>query len=289
MSDVINLVKKLQRNEITEHKVYLNIANSVKKPEEKKIIEEIAAKELEHYHFWQVITETTISENKMLVWWYSLLAKVLGYTFVLKKMENNEVHSQKNYLAIAKIYPEAEKLAFEEQEHEKQLIELLDEEKLKYVGSMVLGLNDALVELTGTIAGLSFALQNTKLVALSGIVTGISATLSMMSSEYLAKRSGDSDSNPIKASIYTGIMYIVAVILMVTPYVLLPESQYALALVLMLVLVVLMILIFTYYISVAQGLPFKKRFTEMFVISMSVALLAFIIGVVVKQVLGIDI
>ena len=56
---------------------------------------------------------------------------------------------------------------------------MLNEERLQYVGAMVLGLNDALVELTGTIAGLSFAMQNTGLVALSGIITGVSATLSM--------------------------------------------------------------------------------------------------------------
>ena len=53
---------------------------------------------------------------------------------------------------------------------EKALLEMLDEERLKYVGSMVLGLNDALVELTGSLAGFTFAMQNTKLIALSGLI-----------------------------------------------------------------------------------------------------------------------
>ena len=47
---------------------------------------------------------------------------------------------------------------------------------------MVLGLNDALVELTGTIAGLTFVLTNTTLIAMAGIITGIAATLSMAAS-----------------------------------------------------------------------------------------------------------
>ena len=57
----------------------------------------------------------------------------------------------------------AQKIAEDEERHEQKLLAILDEERLQYVGSMVLGLNDALVELTGTLAGLTLALQNTKL------------------------------------------------------------------------------------------------------------------------------
>jgi VIT1/CCC1 family predicted Fe2+/Mn2+ transporter len=153
---------------------------------------------------------------------------------------------------------------------------------------MVLGLNDALVELTGTLAGLSFALQDNKLVALSGLITGISATFSMASSEYLSARSED-NSDAKKSALYTGIMYIFAVIVMVLPYLLFPSDKYVHALITMLILVVLIILIFTYYISVAKDLPFKKRFTEMATISLSVAGISFIVGILVKKFLGVDI
>ena len=46
----------------------------------------------------------------------------------------------------------------DERRHEEELYGMLDEERLHYVGAMVLGLNDALVELTGAIAGVTFAL-----------------------------------------------------------------------------------------------------------------------------------
>ena len=42
--------------------------------------------------------------------------------------------------------------------NESALLQLLDEEKLRYTGSIVLGLNDVLVELTGALAGLTLAL-----------------------------------------------------------------------------------------------------------------------------------
>ena len=187
---------------------------------------------------------------------------IFGYTFVIKLMEKGEGVSQEMYEDLAKEVPVASKVYLEEQEHEHALIEMLDEDRLQYVGSMVLGLNDALVELTGTLAGLSFALQNNKLVALSGLITGISATLSMASSEYLSARS-EGNANAKKSALYTGIMYIFAVILLVLPYLAFPARSYLYALISMLFIVVLIILVFTYYISVAKDLPFKKRFLEM--------------------------
>ena len=73
-------------------------------------------------------------------------------------------------------------------------------EPYRYTGSIVLGLNDALVELTGALAGLTLALQDTKLIALTGSITGIAAALSMGASEYLSTKSEDVDRSPVKAS-----------------------------------------------------------------------------------------
>jgi VIT1/CCC1 family predicted Fe2+/Mn2+ transporter len=203
-------------------------------------------------------------------------------------MENGEKTAQESYLHLISEVPEAKKIFRDEELHEQALINMLDEDRLQYVGSMVLGLNDALVELTGTLAGMSFALQDNKLVALSGLITGISATLSMASSEYLSARSEENE-NALKSSLYTGIMYILAVVLMVLPYLILPGDQYIYSLIIMLVIVVLIILVFTFYISVAKDLPFKKRFLEMATISLSVAALSFVVGSLVKKFLGIDI
>jgi len=50
-----------------------------------------------------------------------------------------------------------------------------------------LGLNDALVEITGTLAGLSFALRVSQTVGIAGLITGVAASLSMAASEYLSQ------------------------------------------------------------------------------------------------------
>ena len=175
----------------------------------------------------------------------------------------------------------------QEEEHEQALLSMLDEERLQYVGSMVLGLNDALVELTGSLAGFTFAMQNTRLIALSGLIIGISATFSMASSEFLAARS-EGRTDALKSCSYTGIAYLITVVALILPYLLFPAHQYMAALFCMLAVVVLIIAGFTYYTSVAQDLSFQNRFWEMALISIGVAVVSFFVGVLAKKFLGVD-
>jgi VIT1/CCC1 family predicted Fe2+/Mn2+ transporter len=278
----------MQQDEITDHVTYKAIARKIKNPENKKILEKIAAEEKKHYEILKRYTNRSLKPEPLKVWWRTLMASILGFTFTIKLMESSEAIAQHNYSDLIKEVPEAEIIVAEEEEHEEKLINMLNEERLQYVGSMVLGLNDALVELTGTLAGLSFALQNTRIIALSGLITGISATLSMASSEFLsAKSEGNKDA--LKSSFYTGIAYLITVVMLILPYLLLPPQKYMLALFTMLITVVAIIAAFNYYIAVAKDLPFKRRFLEMATISLSVAVLSFVVGLIVKNALGVDI
>ncbi len=278
----------MQTNEITEFHIYSNIAKRVKDPHNREVLLRIAAEEQAHAGIWESFTGVTIKPKKLKIFWYTLVSRVFGYTFALKLMEKGEDGAAGKYESIAAEVPQAMKISEDEDRHERELLEMLDEERLRYVGSMVLGLSDALVELSGTLAGLTFALQNNNLIALSGLITGISATLSMTSSEYLSARS-EGHAHPLKSSLYTGSVYLLTVICRVLPSLLCPPHALFTALVIMLVTVVAIIFIFTYYISVAKDLPFRKRFLEMAGISLSVAVVSFIIGLLVKQFLGIDI
>ena len=91
-------------------------------------------------------------------------------------------------------------------------------------------------------AGLTLALQNTKLIALSGLITGVSATLSMASSEFLSARS-EGREDAFKSCVYTGIAYCITVALLVLPYLVFDDEHYLHALGTMLVTVVLIILV----------------------------------------------
>ncbi|HKM18177.1 MAG TPA: VIT1/CCC1 transporter family protein [Limnochordia bacterium] len=284
----LTIITGLQQNEVTERQIYLNLARRVGKESDKATLRRIAGEEGKHAETWRRYTNKRLKPQWLKVWFYTVVSLILGYTFTIKIMEKGEKVAQSNYADLIAEVPEAETILREEEEHEEALIAMLDEDRLQYVGSMVLGLNDALVELTGTLAGLSFALQNNRIVALSGLITGISATLSMASSEYLSARS-EGNADAVKSALYTGIMYIFAVVFLVLPYLLYPADQYLGALFTMLLIVIAIIFAFTYYISVAKDLPFRKRFLEMAAISLSVAVLSFAVGFAIKHFLGIDI
>ena len=164
---------------------------------------------------------------------------------------------------------------------------MINEERLEYMGSVVLGLNDALVEFTGALAGFTLALNDSKLIALTGSITGIAAALSMASSEYLSTKSDkDPGKHPVKAAIYTGIAYVITVVALVAPFVLI--SSPVIALCVMLMMALLIIAFFNYYYSVARNESFKRRFTEMAALSFSVAAISFLIGYLLKTFTGIE-
>jgi VIT1/CCC1 family predicted Fe2+/Mn2+ transporter len=280
-------VLDFQRTEITEYHIYRRLAKKINSPENAKIIEQIAEDELRHYNGWKKYTNQDVEPRWFNVWFYYLISVVFGFTFGIKLMEQGEQTAQKNYAAVSDSIPEAEKFQHEEDVHEERLINMLDEERLQYAGSIVLGLNDALVELTGALAGLTLALQDVKLIALSGLITGIAASMSMAASEYLSTRSEDTDKHPVRAAIYTGIAYISTVALLVLPYLLF--DNYILDLIITLVTAVIIIAVFNYYISVAKGESFRARFLEMAGLSLSVAAISFVIGYFIRQWLGIEV
>jgi vacuolar iron transporter family protein len=276
-----------QREEITEHYIYSKLAKRTKNIENQKVLQRIAADELKHYRLWQAYTNKEVSPNYGEIRKYYWISRIFGLTFGLKLMESGEKKAQLNYGLIAVEIPESKEVVEDEDNHEKELIGLIEEEHLKYMGSIVLGLNDALVEILGTLAGLTFALQNTRLVALVGIVTGIAGALSMSSSEYLSNKAEGKEELAIKSSVFTGIAYIIAVVFLVAPFLIF--SSPFVAILAALINSVLIVLLFTYYISVANDQPFRKRFTEMVVLSTFVGLISFGLGYLVRILFGIDV
>jgi VIT1/CCC1 family predicted Fe2+/Mn2+ transporter len=285
--DIRKKVILFQQTEITEYHIYKRLAKHLKSGENARILDQIAEDELRHYNGWKKYTNEEVKPHWFNVWFYYLISIVFGFTFGVKLMEQGEEAAQKNYDAVSSIIPEAKYYEQEEDKHEHQLLDMLDEERLQYAGSVVLGLNDALVELTGALAGLTLALQNVKLIALSGLITGIAASLSMAASEYLSTRSEKTSKHPVRAAVYTGIAYITTVSLLVLPYLFI--QNYYLDLAIALTTAVLIIAVFNYYISVAKGESFRARFLEMAGLSLSVATFSFIIGYFIRQWLGIEI
>lgn len=274
--DLLNI----QKNELTEYLIYLTLAKSERDPQKSEILKAIALAEKRHYDTLSELTGKKPEPDRLKVIFYSLISKLLGYHFVLKHMENGEDKAQKVYEEVSDRYPELKKIVEEEHEHELQLIELINEEKLEYLSSIVLGLNDGVVELLGTVAGLTFALKSAKLVGLTALIMGIAACLSMSSSEYLST-STEKDKNPLTAAFYTALSYLTAVFAVVFPFFLLKNVYLALSLSVLLVL--MLIAFFNYYIAVVRRERFQKRFAQMSGIIIFVSLVSFLIGFILRM------
>jgi len=284
----MNKILQEQQNEITEYLIYSKLAELSENKKNRKILLKIANQELKHYNYWKSITGRDIKPSKSKIKKHLLLAKILGLSFSLRLLEKEEARASKFYESISDKYPGVLKIKEEEDKHEQELINIINDERLVYAGAIVLGLNDALVEFTGTLAGLTFAFGNNLIVGTTGLVMGVAASLSMTASGYLSSREDShANTNPIKSAIYTGSAYLLTVAFLVIPYLIQPNPYIALSM--MLSTTILIIASYTYYISVAKDISFKRRFIEMALISLGVATISFGIGMIIKKVFGIEV
>ncbi len=275
-----------QQNEITESTVYRKLAQIEKNPKNRELFEHIANDEQQHYEIFRQYSGKTLKPQKLRVMFFYFLARIFGVTFGIKLMENGETKAQEKYRALQEV-TEIEQIIKDEIRHEQALIAMIEEEKLNYMGSVVLGLNDALVELTGALAGFTLALGSSPLIALIGSITGISAALSMATSEYLSTRTETDSRHALRASLYTGSAYFMTVVLLILPYILF--DRVFLSLGVMLATAICIIAVFNYYYSVVKGERFFSRFAEMAALSLGVAAVSFGIGFLLRMFTGIEI
>jgi VIT1/CCC1 family predicted Fe2+/Mn2+ transporter len=276
----------LQKSEITGHTVYTMLSRSTKDKNSKEILERISSDEFMHYTRWKEYTGVDTKPYRFKVIFYNLLIKLLGHTFALKTMTRVERREQTAYSRISKTVETAVKVFKEEHRHENDLISLIDDDRLQHTSEMVRGFNIAVVEMTGALAGFSFALGSTEVIILAGIITGVAITLSVASTEYLAAKSEGGQRTPFRSAVYSGIANITAVIFLILPFFVFTNVHISVAFVI--INAIIIIAGFNYYISVAKDVSFRSRFLEMVLISLGVAGLAFVIGLIARSYLNIE-
>jgi VIT1/CCC1 family predicted Fe2+/Mn2+ transporter len=277
----------MQKGEMTEYFIYQKLAGSVKNPHNKEILQRIAKDEMGHHNLWQRYTGEKAQPSRLKTWLYYYISRIFGLTFGIKLMELGEGQAQVAYNEIARFIPVASNIVRDENRHERQLISMIDEERLRYTADIVRGLNVALVELTGALVGLTLALPDSDLIILAGLITGTAMVLSVASTEYLATKSGEGGHSPFKAVMYGGLANVVTFVFLLFPY-LVFDNLFA-AMGLMIFNAIVVVFLFSFYISVAKEISFRRRFSEIVLISLGVAALAFVIGYLARTLLHINI
>jgi VIT1/CCC1 family predicted Fe2+/Mn2+ transporter len=278
---------QFQQAEVDGAALYSKMAKNIEDERNARIIAGIGEDETKHVNIFESYTKTHLRPNRLKTAFYALLNKIFGFTFCIKLFERTEDLHVARYREFSWQFPELSKIMEDEDSHENLLIAMLDEERVRYTGSIVLGMSDALVELTGSLAGYTFAMQDTRLIAMAGLITGFSATLSMAASDYLSTRT-EKHKNALKSSAYTGCAYLLTVVLLIFPYLLLGRKSYMTALGSTMCIAIGIIAIFNVYVSVVLDRHFRRGFLEMSCLSLGIACISFIIGIVIKQTLGIE-
>ena len=154
------------------------------------------------------------------------------------------------------------------------------------VAAITLGINDSLIELTGVLVGLSFALNNHNLVALAGLITGVAASLSMAASAYMHARQ-EVNTDAAITGIYTGISYLAVVALLIVPYFVF--SNIHIALLAMMIIALTIIALMCWYSARHRKSSFWKELGTMLIFSLGVATVSFLIGQGLRRIIKVEI
>lgn len=157
---------------------------------------------------------------------------------------------------------------------------------LKHAGSVVLGLSDAVVSMTGALAGFSWSFHDPKAIGFAGAVIGISASLSMAASEYLSEKE-EGVKNAFQAALFTGGAYLIVATLLVLPYFVFSSPIAAFWCVGIIAITV--VALYSWYVSKYKDGRFFSRFGPMIGVCLFVGIFSFLFASGFQGLTGIEI
>ena len=96
------VIKRMQQNELTESVIYEKIAAFAKGEENQQTLLRLAREEKAHYQIWKTYTGLEMKPEMRKVLKFSLIARILGFTFAVKLMEKGEENAQGEYELLAR-------------------------------------------------------------------------------------------------------------------------------------------------------------------------------------------
>ncbi|MGH2638012.1 MAG: VIT1/CCC1 transporter family protein [Rhabdochlamydiaceae bacterium] len=289
-----DIAKQAARDEYTDYVVYKRLAEGsrTKDPKLKEILSHLSQTEYGHYEFWKKYSPNT--EARASSWTVHLtlfLRLIFGLTFAINYLEKHETVVIKRYKSLAHRVPESDKKHFDEmvrdeEEHENTFMDQTKGRYVQYISFIVLGLADAIVEISGIHAGSLGIYSSTELTGLAGIVAGASASIAMASAAYAQAKQGFQGSPSISA-VFTGVSYFVNAVILATPYFL--TRNMSLAIGSSIVLAIIIIAFISYYNSIISNGRFLRDFSELAGIMLGASAALFVFGLLIRSVLGINI
>ncbi len=250
-----------------------------------EVLDQLSATEHRHFEFWRKYVpgeEPRLAKVKL--YWVLFLRRFLGLTFATRYLDRHESNVVKEYQGLSRLIPEGDREAYEamvedEREHEKAFAQKVESSAVRYISFVVLGLADALVEISGIHAGSLGFYDVTELAGLAGVIAGGAASLAMASAAFAQAKQGFRGSARLSAT-YTGVSYFITALLLATPYFLTSNMVFALTSSLMVAVVILAVT--TWYSIVIQEKPFLRDFVEILAILFAATIILYAFGSFVR-------
>lgn len=284
-------------NELTEHYVYAELARMEKNAGNRAALERLSAQERTHYEFWKALLKgkdpaaaERIAPRKATIAGAKLLRSVLGVTFLTKLLEEHEKGASQKYEALRPVVPTELQDRFseiieDERSHERTFIAQLKEARVSYIGFIVLGLADAIVEITGVHSGFLGVTGSTLIAGVAGVIVGFAAAISMGSASYLQAKQ-EPEKSAIVSAFATGISYFFSVILLALPYFLIRTM--IIAFTVSTSVGIVLIAGFTFYGAVVFERKFWREFGEAAGLMLATAVATFIWGAIIGAIFHIN-
>jgi VIT1/CCC1 family predicted Fe2+/Mn2+ transporter len=282
--------KRYALDELLDHELYARLAARERNERNRKLLEELARDELRHHLFWSKLAGPVrlgLRDHLKLRLLLSL-SRLAGKTFTIKLLERGEAATVGEYRrAVAELggelAAELAKVIEDEELHESELAGSLDELVVRQLGSIALGVSDAIIELTGVLAGFAGYTGSPLQVAAAGLIVGVSAALSMAAAAY-SQAKHERGKNPRTAAAFTGLFYMLTVLALVAPLLLGVPASIGVALSLACALAILAA--FSFYSAVVMERPFLREYLENAAVIMAVSLVGYAFGQIVKELTG---
>src|SRR5271157_2474785 len=242
MADRREMERDFMRDELRDSAVYARLASDEADPAAKGLLLMLSATERSHAKAWRSLLGGRgeaaglpfLLEAKILE--MRIVRRLFGIAFVVKYLERHERYGLARYTAALKNHSltagerrHVHKIIEDDAGYERTLVRQAEAYKgeLVYSQSIILGLNDGLVEILALIAGIAVVATSGFIVIALGLLAGISGTLSMAGGVYLSARSenlvmahaGESRTKPRKEAAYTGFWYFVGALVPVLPFI----------------------------------------------------------------------
>jgi len=282
--------KRYALGELLGHKLYLALAARERNERNRRLLEELARDELKHYEFWSRLSGPVQLglRDRLKLRLLLALSRVAGKTFTIKLLERGEASTVGEYKRAAaelegELAAELARVIGDEERHESELASSLDELAVRQLGSIALGVSDAIIELTGVLAGFAGYTGSPVQVAAAGLIVGVSAALSMAAAAY-SQAKHERGKSPPAAAAFTGLFYMLTVLALVAP--LLLEVPTSLGVALSLVCALAILAAFSFFSAVVMERPFLREYLENAAVIMTVSLVGYAFGQAVKELTG---